>query len=354
MFRQGLACILLASCAVSAELAAGPHDVLSPQLLERGTLLVDLDFEEELSTESWNLKGDWSHQTGGLRYRSTDQKVVFGPKIRSAAFPLPIGDLIMELSFSWHEQTERVQVVFNDEDGHALVLEFRDDFHSLMKWKEREPLTAFTEYPDVAGSSLKAAEMMTLMIEIRGEDVLARINDENFLVGSAARFARKLIPLQVCFQGGEGRLHSYKIWTGRELDKTGSALLEWQARRNERPPFQSAASQGFLYAEKVAALRSQLRESADHDYADLIQRLEERMRAMKDAYWFYGVSSKNRRAHAERQRAINEDPRYRSLTSELKKLQNEELFYIFSVDAELVDIAPKGLRAAYLRTATKK
>lgn len=315
-----------------------------PVLLEKGRLLFASDFDEPLSPEHWKVSGDMRVQDGHLAWKGEGPKVFFSPNLKAPPYELPVGDLILEFSFTYWDELARSQVVFNDANGHAIIVEFREDLHYLRKWQEKEPLLTYTEYPDASGSTLKPGTMYRVMIEIRGTDLLARIDDENFLMGRSARFANPHTPLQLCFEGVGGTVDNYRLWEGKAHDRSDDAWSEWAAKARQRPSWSSDADPTLAYEKRLGELRRERRESGDPEYAKIIADLEQHMAAFRERYWFFGLPGIIPRVKAERTAAQAGDPVYREFQAKLEALQNEELRCLARIDPDLRGLLPPQVK----------
>ena len=133
------------------------------------------------------------------------------------------GNHILEYTFRYREEFYRNQIVYNDEHGHAIIIELSPDLHHVRKWPDQDVLHRFEEFPDASGSNLQPGELYTVTVEMRDSEFLVRINEENFLFGENYRAGRAKHRLVVSFEGGQGTLEAIRIWEGTCLLYTSDA-----------------------------------------------------------------------------------------------------------------------------------
>ena len=146
-----------------------------------------------------------------------------------------MGDHILEYTFTYQDDLYRNQIVYNDEHGHAIIIELSPEFHHIRKWPDQNILHRFEEFPDAAGSSLQPGRTYTVMIEMRGSEIMVHADDENFLFGENYRVANEKSKLVVNFERGKGTLDSIRIWEATHNPEWDKSRTGWIAKKQKRP-----------------------------------------------------------------------------------------------------------------------
>jgi hypothetical protein len=328
MFRS----ILFVLCFVFSAL-----DAKEPVMLLKGKLLAGETFDTE-RLEVWETSGDVGVVEGQLQWASVKGGAKAGI---SAAMLKPDGvtleSHILEYTFSYHDELYRNQIVYNDEYGHAIIIELRPEYHYVRKWPDQELLHRFEEFPDAAGSSLKPGQSYTVMIEMSGPEFLVHADDENFLFGENYRVARAKHRLVVGFEGGEGTLDSVRLWEATphpDWEKNRSA---WIAKQKNRPSRDSEGLSEFEVKIRVAELRRQRREMDDPEYAEIVNETAAHLEEIRSQYPFYRAKPTRQNLAAQKAARLN-DKNYQSMMKQLALLEKQELAYFQTLDPALLEV----------------
>lgn len=311
-------------------------------MLVKGKLLAEETFGNGEQLKEWEASGDvainnsqlkWASKKGGPKatLKSTFQK-------KDGA---TLGNHILEYSFRYSEALYRNQVVYNDEHGHAIIIEMGPGLHFVRKWPDQELLHRFEEFPDAASSSLHPGELYTITVEMRDSEFLVRINENDFLLGKNYRAGRAKHRIAVSFEGGQGTLESIRLWEGKPRSNWPQNRENWIAKRRERLSWKSKAPQDFESRFRVAALRRQLRDNGDPDYAAIVNETSAYLQEIRSLYPFYGAKPTRQNLAAKKEARLH-DQRYRLMLKQLALLEERELAYFQTLDSTLPDKNPKG------------
>ncbi|MCP4889466.1 MAG: hypothetical protein GY904_23030 [Planctomycetaceae bacterium] len=330
MFRFTPFALLLAFSSVEAK---------EPVMLLKGKLLAEATLDSAEQSASWETIGEVKFEGGALHWAS--EKGVAKAGVGAAflkADGVSLGDHILEYTFTYHGDFYRNQIVYNDPLGHAIIIELRPDGHHIRKWPDHDQLLRFEEFPDAAGSSLKPARSYTVMIEMRGEEMLVRANEENFLLGKNHRVGRDMHKLVVNFEGGHGTLNSVKLWQASPNPTWEEQRGDWITRQMQRPSRKLTTQPEFEVKLRVAKLRRELRDNEDPKYAELIKEMTAFLEDLRSRYPFYGAkpTRKNVAAHKD---ARQNDEKFKALMKQLKTLQQTEFAYFQKLDPALAELA---------------
>jgi len=329
MFRLIPFAMLLAFSSVEAK---------EPVMLLKGKLLAEANFDSAKQSVSWETLGEVKFAGGALHWASRNgvQKTGVGAAFLKAD-GVSLGDHILQYTFTYHGDFFRNQIVYNDPLGHAIVIELRPDGHHIRKWPDHDQLLRFEEFPDATGSCMEPGRSYTVMIEMRGEEMLIRADEENFLFGKNHRAARDKHKLVVNFEGGHGSLDSVKLWQASPNPIWEQQRGDWITKQKQRPSRNLTIPPELEAKIRVAKLRRELRDNEDPKYANLISELTDFLENLRSRYPFYGAkpTRKNVAAHKD---ARQNDERFKSLMKQLRTLQQREFSYFQQLDPALAEL----------------
>ena len=306
-------------------------------MLHKGKLLAEETFEGSDSPNAWETSGQvmvdngqlqWASEKGGEKatLKSTFQK----------EDGVTLGNHILEYSFRYNEALYRTQIVYNDEHGHAIIIELSPEFHHVRKWPDQEVLHRFEEFPDASGSSLQPGELYTVRVEMRDSEFLVRLNDEDFLFGKNYRVGRAKHRIAVSFEGGQGTLESIRLWEGTLHPDWTHNREAWIAKQQERLSWEGEAPQDFEIRFRVAALRRQLRENGAPGYAAIVNETSAYLEQISSLYPFYGAKPTRQNLAAKKEARLH-DERYQAMLKQLALLEKRELAYFQKLDPALLE-----------------
>ena len=308
-----------------------------PVMLVKGKLLAEETFgsgnqlEARESAENVVMSNGplkWMSEKGGAKatLKSTSQKE------DGAA----LGNHILGCTFRYEEELDRAQIVYNDEFGHAIIIQLSPEYHHVRKWPDQDLLHRFEEFPDASGSSLKPGELYTVRVEMCDSEFLIRINDNDFLFGENYRAGRAKYRIAVSVEGGQSTLESIRLWEGTPRSDWTKNREAWIARQQDRLPWEREASEDFKSRFRVAALRRRLRDSGDPKYAAIVKEMSAYLEEIRSLYPFYGAKPTRKNVLAKKDARLH-DERYRSMLKHLAQLEEKELTYFETLDSTLFD-----------------
>lgn len=304
-------------------------------MLLKGELLAEDTFESEGLSGAWEVSGEVTADDGQLQWASEKGK---GKATLKSTFQnedgVTLGNHILEYTFRYEEELYRTQIVYNDEHGHAIIIELSPEFHHVRKWPDQELLHRFEEFPDASGSSLQPGELYTVTVEMRDSEFLVRLNDKDFLFGENYRAGRAKHRIAVSFEGGQGTLESIRLWEGTPKASWPKERKDWESKKEERLSWEGEAPQDFESRFRVAALRRQLRENGDADYAAIVNETAAYLEEIRSLYPFYGGKPTRQNVAAKKEARLH-DERYQAMLKELDVLEKRELAYFQTMDSAL-------------------
>ena len=309
-----------------------------PVMLVKGKLLAEETFgsgnqlEARESAENVVMSNGplkWVSEKGGAKatLKSTSQKE------DGAA----LGNHILKCTFRYEEELDRAQIVYNDEFGHAIIIQLSPEYHHVRKWPDQDLLHRFEEFPDASGSSLKPGELYTVTVEMCDSEFLIRINDNDFLFGENYRAGRAKYRIAVSVEGGQSTLESIRLWEGTPRSDWTKNREAWITRQQDRLPWETEASEDFESRFRVAALRRQLRDNGDPGYAAIVKETSAYLEEIRLLYPFYGAKPTRKNVLAKKDARLH-DERYQSMLKHLAQIEEKELTYFQTLDSTLFDL----------------
>lgn len=259
-------------------------------------------------------------------------KAGLSPKFIKAG-EVTLADHILGYTFTYQNDLYRNQIVYNDQYGHAIIIELSPEFHHIRKWPDQNILHRFEEFPDAAGSSLQPSQRYTVMIEMRASAIMVHADDENFLFGENHRVANPKSKLVVNFEGGKGTLDSIRIWEATPNPEWDKNRATWIANKQKRPKLNTATHSEFEFKYRVANLRRQLRDNADPEYAAIVKETAAFLEEIRAEYPFFG-GKPTRKNLAAKKKARLEDTNYQQMMKKLALLEKSELAYLLELEAK--------------------
>lgn len=196
-----------------------------PVMLVKGKLLAEETFGRGEKLEARESAEDAVMSNGPLKWVSEEggTKATLKSTLQKEE-GATLGNHILECTFRYEEELDRTQIVYNDEFGHAIIIQLSPEYHHVRKWPDQDLLHRFEEFPDASGSSLKPGELYTVTVEMCDSEFLIRINDNDFLFGENYRAGRAKHRIAVSVEGGQSTLEwrARLVRTGRRTVKPGS------------------------------------------------------------------------------------------------------------------------------------
>ena len=313
-----------------------------PLMLQKGKLLVEETYDSPDIPESWKTSGEIKVVDGTLQWFSEEKmdKASLSPEFIKAG-KVTLADHILEYTFTYQDDLYRNLIVYNDQYGHAIIIVLSSEFHHIKKWPDQNILHRFEEFPDAAGSSLQPGQRYTVMIEMRGSEIMVHADDENFLLGKNHRVANPKSKLVVNFMHGKGTLDSIRIWEATPNPEWYKNRATWIAKKQERPQLDTATQSEFEFKFRVANLRRQLREKQDPEYATIVKETAAFLEEIRAQYPFFG-GKPTRQNLAAKKKARQEDTNYQQMMKKLALLEKIELAYFQKLDPRLLELGSKG------------
>lgn len=308
---------------------------LEPWMMQKGDLVFAEDFEGGLDTNRWTVvKGMWSVESGVLKgvERADDHHAAV---IRCDT---PLRNMVIQFDFQF-DGGKSFSLSLNDPSGHnSRVVVTPSDFITRKDLDKKD----FRSFSAVLGEC--AADLSdgwhTMLVEYCGPEMLARVDDQTFVLGShpgidvdRATLGFPVSGVGVCFD-------NIKVWVGVPMDK-------WSARREgllkkqaARPAVARSPQSAWTIQEAI--VRGHLMDS-DPQFVELVEKRAAIQEELKKKY--PKTFKKGTAGAKERKRLTAEDPAYKELVRSLTRARKAERDYQFNKSPGL-----KKYFSAYLAT----
>jgi hypothetical protein len=217
--RKTLGTLLLA-LGVSAACAADAE--VKPVMTQRGKAVLTDDLRQPLS-EKWKApKGDWKITDGVLRGVEKKEDM----HAAAARIPAAFENGIIQVSFRL-DGAKSIALSINDAGGHVGRVSIDEQGFALRKDKANKNATDPAKLIERRDTKLEPGKWYTLVLEMQGDEWLARIGDEAAL-GSHPGFKGRKTNLGLIVSGPGASFKDLRVWEATpamDWDRTKQDLL---------------------------------------------------------------------------------------------------------------------------------
>lgn len=306
---------------------------LEPWMLHRGELLFSDNFEAGLNTNRWAvLKGEWSTEDGALNGAELSADHHAGV-IRCDT---PLRNMIIQFDFRF-DGGESFSLSLNDSSGHNSRVVVEPTNFLMKKDLDKKDFKSFAAVLGECAVDLSEG-WHTVLVEYCGPEMLARVDDHSFILGSHAGIDVERSTLGFPVSGDGICFDNVAVWAGVPSDKWAGRrdrLLKQQAARS--PVVRDPKS---IWSIQESIVRGQLMKS-DPGFIALVEKRAAIQEELKKNY--PKTFRKGAPGAAERKRLSAEDPAYKELARSLARARKAERDYQFNKSPGL-----KKIFAAYL------
>ncbi len=251
-------------------LTAVTAHAFEPVLVQKGKLMFEDDFNSAaVSNETWaNGKKPFQIEVRDGRFTfdaSKSQDSAEKPGL-SRSFDPPFGDFILEFAMTPGPDFLKMNIVFNDDLGHCLVVRIEKGMMYGYKFVERDR-RSFAEYVDCTGVTLEPGRTYPVTLEKSGSQMFLHIDDQHFLMGQNARFKNPMNRFVMSFLDGQVQLDDLKLWAGTA--RSEADLSRWVSLQTKRPVANMDSDPKFKEHKQIADARVQLQ--TDEAFQKLLQ-----------------------------------------------------------------------------------
>lgn len=318
---------------------------LQPLLVQRGALQLDESFSSSLDSAKWNIAiGDWKIENGSLAgtERPADH--------HAAVIKTPFTHTAAVVQFSFLLKGDSMfHFSLNDAGGHNSRIQVRSNAVVMRKDLDKKNPRSYSPVLDECGASLAPDTWHTMVVELNGPEMLARIDDTIFVYGSHPGIDKAKTDFGLPVMGA-ALFDNVKVWAASANPAWPDEKAKLLARQAARPVVDRSGNPAEAF--QVAEVRARDRLlKADTQFSALVDARAAIQESMAKA--FPVVNRKGAKAEAEKKRLAAEDASYKKLTADLRLAQKNERDYLFTQAPE-VKQAWEAFAAANRAKAAKK
>lgn len=294
---------------------------ISPLMVQRGDLLLEESFSGSLDPDRWKVAiGDWKIENGVLAgtERPADH--------HAAVIKTPFTQVVAVVQFSFQFQgSSSLHFSINDAGGHNSRVSIRGDAVMMRKDLDKKDPASFSALLDESGAALAPGAWHTMVVELNGAEMLARIDDKVFVYGSHPGINREKSDFGFPVMGA-ALFDDVKIWSATPSPAWAQEKEKLLARKGTRPAVDRSGNPAEAFQVAEVQARARLLQ-ADPAFAALVEARAAIQQAIAKQYPV--VNRKGPKAEAEKKRLASEDAPYKKLTTELRLAQKKERDRLF-------------------------
>lgn len=325
--RAGLYLLSVSLLASLATVFAGD---VQPLMVQRGACWLDESFAGGLDTNKWKaLIGAWTVENGALV--GTERPEDHHP----AALKTPFTNITAVAQFSFMLKGDaRLNFGLNDAGGHNSHIQIRADSIVMCKNADRNNPRTYAPILDETGAALAPDTWHTMIVELSGAEMLARVDDALFVCGTHPGLNKAKTDLIFAVSGAV-LFDNVKLWSATPSPDWPAAKSKLLARQAVRPALDRSGNLQEAYMAAEVKARDRLMKS-DEKFSALVDVRACAMEALAKA--FPVVNRKGPKADAEKKRIAKEDAKYKELLKVVQTTQKNERDYLFAQAPEVKTI----------------
>ncbi|MCX7008299.1 MAG: hypothetical protein NTY53_13810 [Kiritimatiellaeota bacterium] len=318
--RWGIPIALLVSLATAL---AGD---VQPLMVQRGASWLDESFSGSLDTNIWKVAiGAWKVESGTLV--GTERPEDHHP----AVIKTPFTNITAVAQFSFMLKGDaRLHFGLNDAGGHNSSIQIRPDAVVMNKNADRKNPRTYAPVLDETGAALAPDVWHTMIVELDGADMLARVDDKLFVCGAHPGINKVKTDLALAVSGA-ALFRNVQLWHATPSPDWPAEKSKLLARQASRPVLDRSGNLQEAYAAAEVKARDRLMNS-DEKFVALVDVRACAMEALAKA--FPVVNRKGEKADAEKKRLAQEDAKYKQLQKTVQAAQKNERDYLLAQSPE--------------------
>jgi hypothetical protein len=295
-------------------------------LTQKGDILFSENFSGGLNTGRWTVaKGEWKVENGVL----TGKELASDHHAAAIRAELPFENAILQFDFRL-DGSKGFSLSVNEAKGHHSRVMIAPDGISLQKDRDKKDARSLSMPLGRQSCEFKPGVWYTVTVEYCGNDLLAHIGKETFVLGSHEQMGSTKTTFGFPVAGETASFDNITAWTATakpDAAATKEKLLAAQAGRQSLPTDPRKA-----YAEKETLLRDRLMKS-DPAFNQLIS---DRIAMDNEMHKRWPKAFlKNEAAQTLHKKLLAEDEEFKAINTRLIKARQAELSYLLKQDPEL-------------------
>jgi|GEM_PF-1756413 len=296
-------------------------------MVQRGAPLLDESFAGGLDTNKWKVAiGAWKIENGALAgtERPADH--------HAAVIKSPFSSITAVAQFSFMIKGDSMfQFSLNDAGGHNSRIQVRANSLIMRKDASRKDPRTYSPILDETCAALTPDTWHTMIVELNGAEILARVDDALFVCGSHPGINKEKTDLAFPVTGAV-LFDNVKIWSATPSPSWPAEKAKLLARQAARPAIDRSGNPQDAYMAAEVKARDHLIQS-DAKFKSLVDARACAMEILAKA--FPVVNRKGPKADVEKKRLASGDAKYKQLVKDVQMAQKNERDYLFAQAPEV-------------------
>jgi len=329
-----LYCVFAISGAVTAEPPVSPNALMCIP----GELVFSEDFAPEALSDRWGFKADFALRDGALLRTDVDPTETKRVFLKDPSFH----NSIIQFDFKLSGETTDLRLVTGSGGNYNSVTQIRLDYFQVNTPVDRDAGFVPAQLGECSRNS-RLNHWQTMTVEYWGEEIIAHLNDNEFILGKHPIIDRVRQYFAFQFDLPGASIDNVHIWKaiGQRDDWTETCKKLAVAQTDREPVRRDAAER---YKLEYMNLKSRLT-LEDENYRDLVTKHDELRAALHADYPEAFASHKQLgKLFAKRKQHLKEtDPEFKRLETEVHQAGRAEDNYVLSTKPELARLKDDGI-----------
>lgn len=330
--------LLLCLPVVSAQATA--QQLPEPRVLmcAPGTLIFSEEFDPKTISQRWGFKADFALRDGALlrtNVNPNEGKRVF---LKDSSF----GNTIIQFDFKLTGQTTDLRLVTGSGGGYNSVTQICREHFQLNTAADRDAGIVPSQLGECVRKP-RAGQWQTMTVEYWGVEMIAHLNDKEFVIGKHPIIdrTRKYFAFQFDLPGAS--IDNVRVW------KAAGQRKDWPENRRKLAAIQNAREAvrrdpAERYKLVYVNLKSRLTMS-DQVYRDLVAKHDRLKTALHTDYADAFASHKElkKMIAKQKQELRQNDPEFKRMQAAVNKARKAEDAYVLSTQPGLTRLRENGI-----------
>ncbi|VGO23335.1 hypothetical protein [Pontiella sulfatireligans] len=311
---------------------------MKPWMLEKGAVVFAEDFSGALDPQVWSsAKGTWVVENGALKgvERADDHHAA---AIRRAA---SMRHVIIQFDFRF-DGSPGFSLSMNHDGGHNSRIVFTPDSFAMRKDLNKKDPADFSAILGECTCTFEPGKWYTMLVEYHGKEMLARIDDQAFILGAHSYIDQERTSIGFPVLGDSASFDHVKVWEGTLRSDWNARRIKLAQTQAKRPGIEHKNPKDAWRAGE-SKLRMELMEN-DPSFRAMVQKRAAIDANLKAAY--PKAFRTNAKGAAEKAALMNTDPAFKQLMRDLNLARKAEREYMHKKDP--------GLTGLYVRMQTSR
>lgn len=304
---------------------------IDPWMVERGELIFSDSFDRS-ELKPWGVKhGEWTIFNGVL----SGKELAKDNHIASIKHPVAARNMVIQFDFRFDGSPYLVILLNEDGQHNSRIVISPTDFY-LQKYKDEADFKSFNLYPAECKADFAPGKWYTMLVEYCGDELVARVDDQHFIVARHPGLDRDRIMLLFPLSGQGASFDNVNVWKG------GAPAADWKGKRTQLHGKQDARERITRdpitdYRILESRVRARLQDSDSKFIALVDKRVAIQEEMGREYPTVFGAGAKETKAS----KALKKDSGFRALVKRLVKAKADEESYLLKKDKDLKKCFPR-------------